>query len=41
MYVDVHTHLTHERFAGEEAQTVQRAEDAGLRAIVVNGLEPR
>ncbi|MEM7405693.1 MAG: TatD family hydrolase [Pseudomonadota bacterium] len=41
MYVDVHTHLTHERFADDVAPIVRRAADAGLRAIVVNGLEPR
>lgn len=41
MYVDVHTHLTHRRFAGDVDGAVQRARDAGLGAIVVNGLEPR
>ena len=41
MYVDIHTHLTHERFAGEIDETVARAAGAGLGAIMVNGLEPR
>jgi TatD DNase family protein len=41
MYVDVHTHLTHERFHTDLEQTIGRAESAGLGAIVVNGLEPR
>lgn len=40
MYIDVHTHLTHERFSGDLEATIARAEDAGLGAIVVNGLEP-
>ena len=40
MYVDVHTHLTHERFAGDVDDTVARARAAGLGAVVVNGLEP-
>ena len=41
MYVDIHTHLTHERFADDAEQAVARAREAGLGAIVVNGLEPR
>jgi len=40
MYVDVHTHLTHERFAHDADAAVGRAAHAGLGAIVVNGLEP-
>jgi TatD DNase family protein len=40
MYVDVHTHLTHELFATDWQDVVGRAEAAGLKAIVVNGLEP-
>ncbi len=40
-YVDVHTHLTHERFAADADDAIARAEHAGLGAIVVNGLEPR
>lgn len=40
MYVDVHTHLTHERFASEEDQVAQRAAEAGLEYVIVNGLEP-
>ena len=41
MYLDIHTHLTHERFAGDVDGAVARARAAGLGAIVVNGLEPR
>ena len=40
MYVDIHTHLTHQEFAGRVDATVERARAAGLGAIVVNGLEP-
>ncbi|MCX6119598.1 MAG: TatD family hydrolase, partial [Proteobacteria bacterium] len=39
-YVDVHTHLTHELFETDWQQVIERAKDAGLGAIVVNGLEP-
>ena len=39
-YVDVHTHLTHERFDGDLDQVVDRAVKAGVAAMVVNGLEP-
>ncbi len=41
MYVDVHTHLTHEKFASDREAVIARATAAGLSAIVVNGLEPR
>ena len=41
MYVDVHTHLIHPEFQGEEDATAQRALDAGLECVIVNGLEPR
>lgn len=41
MYVDVHTHLTHEKFDPDRDQVIQRAIHAGITAIVVNGLEPR
>lgn len=40
MYVDVHTHLTHEKFHGDVPAVIARAVAAGLAAIVVNGLEP-
>ena len=40
MYVDVHTHLVHRRFAGEEDATAQRAASAGVGVVIVNGLEP-
>ncbi|MFK7738804.1 MAG: TatD family hydrolase [Planctomycetota bacterium] len=39
-YVDVHAHLTHEAFAADRAEVAQRAADAGLEAVIVNGLEP-
>ena len=40
MLVDVHTHLTHAAFAADQASVIAQAEAAGLRAIVVNGLDP-
>lgn len=40
-YVDVHTHLTHEDFDQDRTEVIARAHQAGLGAIVVNGLEPR
>ena len=40
-YVDVHTHLTHEDFALDRDEVIERARNAGLGAIVVNGLEPK
>lgn len=39
-YVDVHAHLTHEAFADDRDEVVRRAADAGLEAVIVNGLEP-
>lgn len=39
-YLDVHTHLTHALFQNDLAQVIQRAEEADLRAIIVNGLAP-
>ncbi len=41
MYVDVHTHLFHRRFAGEEDAVARRAADAAVEYVIVNGLEPR
>ncbi|TNF37698.1 MAG: TatD family deoxyribonuclease [Deltaproteobacteria bacterium] len=41
MYVDVHAHLIHPSFAGEEDAAAARAADAGLDYVIVNGLEPR
>lgn len=41
MYVDVHSHLTHEDFANDLPEVIARAEQSGLTAIVVNGLEPK
>lgn len=40
MYVDVHTHLTHDQFSNDCQQVIERAEANGFAAIVVNGLEP-
>ena len=40
MYVDVHAHLIHPQFEGEEDQVADRARDAGLEYVIVNGLEP-
>lgn len=39
-YVDVHTHLTHEKFSEDRAEVIKRAEHAGVDAMIVNGLEP-
>lgn len=39
-YVDVHAHLIHPEFAGEEDAVALRARDAGLEYVIVNGLEP-
>jgi TatD DNase family protein len=39
-YLDVHAHLTHEKFASDLPQTIARADAAGLSAVIVNGLEP-
>jgi TatD DNase family protein len=40
VYVDVHSHLTHKEFAEDLPAVIERAEKAGLTAIIVNGLEP-
>ena len=40
MYVDVHAHLIHPKFEGEEDAVAQRALEAGLEYVIVNGLEP-
>ncbi len=40
MYADVHTHLTHSRFADDWRAVIARAVDASVSAMVVNGLEP-
>lgn len=41
MYVDVHAHLIHPAFSGEEDQVAERAAAAGVSRVIVNGLEPR
>ncbi len=40
MFVDVHTHLTHERFTGDLPDVIERAKSAGVHSIVCNGLDP-
>ena len=40
-YIDIHTHLTHERFATDLDAVIANASARGLSHIVVNGLEPR
>lgn len=39
MYVDVHTHLTHDKFQEDLEEVIKRASDAQV-TMVVNGLEP-
>jgi TatD DNase family protein len=39
--VDVHAHLIHKQFAGEEDEVALRAKEAGLTYVIVNGLEPK
>lgn len=39
-YVDVHTHLTHKEFENDRDQVIEKAYAAGVRGIVVNGLDP-
>lgn len=39
-YVDVHAHLTHKQFDGEEDSIVEKCISSGLEYIVCNGLEP-
>lgn len=40
MLVDVHAHLTHPKLRGQEEDVLRRAREAGVDAIVVNGLNP-
>ena len=40
-YVDVHTHLTHDRFQGDRDLVIQEAIDLGVKVIITNGLEPK
>jgi len=39
-YVDVHCHVIHDQFTGEEDDVTHRAQLAGVEYCVVNGLEP-
>ena len=41
MFVDVHAHLIHDAFVGDEDAAAQRALAAGVDRVIVNGLEPR
>jgi len=41
LLVDVHTHLTHEKFAHDMNEVVDRAVAAGVGALVCNGLDPQ
>lgn len=38
--VDVHCHLDHEHFKGKLDEMLKRAEEAGVKAIVTNGVDP-
>lgn len=40
-YVDVHCHIIHDKFEGEEDAVAERARAKGLEFCVVNGLEPQ
>ncbi|MFW7379403.1 MAG: TatD family hydrolase [Oligoflexus sp.] len=40
MFVDVHTHLSHQHFQDDLNEVIERCQTAGLGAVVVNGLEP-
>lgn len=39
-FFDVHAHLTHPRFDGEQAGVLERARQAGITTIISNGLNP-
>lgn len=39
-YVDVHAHVVHEQFEGEERDLAERCLASGVRQVVVNGLNP-
>lgn len=39
-YVDVHAHIIHEKFTGQEPDIAQSCIDHGLDYVIVNGLEP-
>lgn len=38
--IDVHCHLTHERFKGDIPKVVERSKKAGVKAILVSGVNP-
>ena len=40
MLIDTHCHLTHDLFKPDFDQVIQRAKDAGLKAILVSGVNP-
>jgi hypothetical protein len=39
-YVDVHAHLIHEQFKGEEDAIADKCKNHGLEYVICNGLEP-
>ena len=41
MYVDVHAHLIHPKFSGEEDAVADRAKAKGLEFMNYNGAEPK
>ena len=41
MYVDVHAHIIHPQFSGEEDNIAVRARNAEVECVIVNGLEPK
>ena len=41
MYVDIHTHLTHEKFSTDCDEVIEKSIKNGLGAVVINGLEPQ
>ena len=40
-YVDIHTHLTHEKFSNDLEKVIESARVSGVNHVVVNGLEPK
>ena len=39
-YIDVHAHIIHEQFTGEEENIAQKCLSHNVQTVVVNGLEP-
>ncbi len=40
-FVDVHAHLTHEKFNNDRQAVLDRCQQSGMGAVIVNGLEPK